>query len=107
MPRFPNMNHSCTRSEHLNTRNTGGRAPVEHTPYVIGVCTGGARAGGPADSGQMELHECSVNVAERIGRLLADVDRLKRASEITRPTKFNAAGQAHANRIAQQDRNPQ
>ena len=42
-------------------------------------------------------------VNNRLEALLARVEGIRHGTEINRPTKFNAAGQAHANRIAQQD----
>ena len=46
-------------------------------------------------------------VAAKLDRILAKVEGVRRGAAITRPTQFNAAGERHANRIAQQDRNPQ
>jgi hypothetical protein len=46
-------------------------------------------------------------VACRVEQLLQRVQGVKRGTTITRPTGFNARGQAHANRIAQQDQVPE
>lgn len=46
------------------------------------------------------------SVADRLEALLARVDGIKRASTL-QPTRFNAVGERHATRIAQQDRNHQ
>ena len=52
-------------------------------------------------------HVLGASVADRIKALLARCDKIHRGADIDRPTRFNPAGQAHANRIAQHDRNPQ
>ncbi len=46
-------------------------------------------------------------VASRIEALLARCDRVKRARDIGRPTRFDRAGEAHANQIAARDRQPE
>ena len=46
-------------------------------------------------------------VASRIEALLARCDRVRRGSEIDRPTRFDEQGQQHANQVAARDRQPQ
>ena len=45
----------------------------------------------------------NMGVAERIRRLLEDCDRVKRGSEIDRPTHFGPDGEAHARSVARRD----
>ena len=45
----------------------------------------------------------SNGVASRVERLLARCDRIRRGTEIDRPTTFDRAGEAHAREIARKD----
>ena len=42
----------------------------------------------------------NTSVADKIAALLERTDKLKRGTAISRPTRFNAAGQAHAQQVA-------
>lgn len=44
------------------------------------------------------------NVANRIEALLARCDRIRKGSDLARPTRFDARGEQHAQRIAAADR---
>ena len=43
------------------------------------------------------------NIAAKLNDLLTRVNNLRLAKDIRKPTRFNAHGQAHANRVAQRD----
>lgn len=102
MPNLPSFNESGSRAEQSGNRSTAGRAPVGRRPCK------GATPGAPARPDQL-LATSSIlpDCSQRIQALLARCDQLRRGTTIDRPTKFNADGERHANRIAHQDRNHQ
>jgi len=50
------------------------------------------------------MQAMNVSVSDKITALLERTDKLKRGSEISRPTTFDDAGAAHAAAVAATDR---
>lgn len=50
------------------------------------------------------MQAMNVSVSDKIDQLLQRVQGVKRASDLDRPVVFDAAGERHANQVAERDR---